>query len=174
MSSRAQRMRTRFGGVSHRKVHVILQRLVVLWFVALLITGATAAWGLASVREHVETTRTTITPLVDATHEMRGALLRAQTALRGYVISQDEKFAQDYVRATADLTDAREQLETIAAGRLSQIQRMNDAVDEWRVLTRGPDGSSPRSTIDLRQTAAAMDEALTELGGLSDTAVELR
>ncbi|WP_320414943.1 sensor histidine kinase [Kocuria sp. cx-116] len=174
MSSRVQRMRARLGSASHRRVRVILQRLVLLWFVALLITGATAAWGLASVREHVETTRTTITPLVDAAHEMQGALLQAQTASRGYVISQDENFAQDYVRATADLTDAQERLETVAAGRLSQIQRMNEAVDEWLVLTRRPDSSSPRSTTDLQQTAAAMDEALAELGSISNTAVELR
>lgn len=174
MSSRAQRMRARLGGAGHRRVRVILQRLIILWFVALLITGATAAWGLASVREHVETTRTTITPLVDATHEMQGALLQAQTASRGFVISQDEDFAQDYVRATADLTAAQERLETIAAGRLPEIQRMNDAVDEWLVLTRTPDSSSPRSTTNLQQTAAAMDEALAQLDGLSDTAVELR
>ena len=174
MSSRAQRMRARLGSAGHRRVRVILQRLVALWFLALLITGATAAWGLASVREHVETTRTTITPLVDATHEMQGTLLRAQTAARGYVISQDEDFAQEYVRATADLTDAQEQLETVAAGRLSQIQRMNEAVDEWLVLTRRPDGPSPRSTSDLQQTAAAMDEALAELGSLRADVVELR
>lgn len=167
-------MRAVVSRSGNRRVHVILQRMVILWIVALLITGITAAWGLAAVREHVETTRATITPLVDATYEMRGTLLRAQTAARGYVISQDETFAREYVRATDDLAGVRERLETLANGRLSQIQHMNESVDRWLSLTRQPDSSSPRSNYNLRQSAAAMDEALAELRSLSEDVSELR
>ncbi|NDO78366.1 histidine kinase [Kocuria indica] len=174
MSSRAARARAVVGRAGNRRVHAILQRLVILWLVALLITGATAAWGLATVREHVETTRSTITPLVDATHEMQETLLRAQTAVRGYAVSQDVVFAQEYVRATSDLGDVRQRLETVAAGRLLQIQRMNQVVDRWLHLTRRPDSTSPRSVLDLRRSGAAMNEALAVLRGLSDDVVQMR
>lgn len=174
MNSVASHVSAGAGRAGHRKVRVILQRLVALWFVALLITGVTAGWGLATVREHVETTRATITPLVDATHEMQGTLLRAQTAARGYVVTQDSVFAQDYVEAVADLSDARERLETPAAGRLPQIQHMNEVVDEWLDLTRQPNSTSPRPQLNLRQTSAAMNEALAELRSLSDDVADLR
>ena len=174
MSSRAARARAVVGRAGNRTVRVILQRLVILWFVVLLGTGVTAVWGFATVRQHVETTRTTITPLVDATHEMHETLLRAQTAARGYAVSQDVVFAQDYVRATSDLGEVRERFENLAAGRLPQIQHMNEAVDRWLSLTRRPDSSSPRPRLNLRQAAAAMNEALDELRNLTQDVEGLR
>ena len=95
-------------GVRHRGVRAILMQVLALLCLALLFTGATALWGLHTVQLNVAATRTTITPLMDATHQVEATLLRAQTAARGYSVSGDQAFAREYAKATADLTAAQD------------------------------------------------------------------
>ena len=161
-------------GVRHRGVRAILLQVLALLCLALLFTGATALWGLHTVQLNVAATRTTITPLMDATHQVEATLLRAQTAARGYSVSGDQAFAREYAEATADLTAARDVLGEVAAGRLPQLRSLNESVDTWLGLTREPGRDTPRRSLDLPTTTSAMDRALGTLEDVRADASRLR
>ena len=161
-------------GVRHRGVRTILLQVLALLCLALLFTGATALWGLHTVQLNVAATRATITPLMDATHQVEATLLRAQTAARGYSVSGDQAFAREYAEATADLTAARDVLGEVAAGRLPQLRSLNESVDTWLGLTREPGRDTPRRSLDLPTTTSAMDRALGTLEDVRADASRLR
>ena len=161
-------------GVRHRGVRAILLQVLALLCLALLFTGATALWGLHTVQLNVATTRTTITPLMDATHQVEATLLRAQTAARGYAVSGDRTFAREYAEATADLAAAQGVLGEVAAGRLPQLRSLNESVDTWLGLTREPGRDTPRRSLDLSLTTSAMDRALGTLEDVRADASRLR
>ncbi|MFI7583540.1 ATP-binding protein [Kocuria sp. M1N1S27] len=161
-------------GANRHRVRAILMKLLLLLCVALTVTGATALLGIQTIRDDVTTTRTTITPLVDTSHEVRSTLLRAQAAVRGYVLTEDPSFAQEYQRAAADLLNARTRLTSLADGRLDQLGPLNTAIDDWLGDTRPVAVTASPASLDLENSAESMNRGLDALGRLDRDVSDLR
>lgn len=154
--------------VRRRPVRAVLLRLLALLCTALLVSGATATVGILTIRHEVLLTRTTITPLVDAGHELRSSLLRAQGAARGTVLTADPSFAEEYRRSSAEVRQARDELTAVAGERLDagDVVRLDEEIESWLAATSAVSGTGRRDEPDLVAAARHMDTTLTVLGDL--------
>lgn len=174
MSPSTARRTDRAVGRSRRRVRAVLLRQLILLCLALTVTGATALLGIHAIRGDVTATRTTITPLVDTSYEVRSSLLRAQSAVRGYALTDDASFAQEYQRTAAELLNARTRMVFLADGRLERLPPLEAAVDDWLAETRPVAVSTAPSALDLEDSTTSMTRALETLDRVDEEVLDLR
>ena len=159
-----------------RGVHSVLVRLVTLLCAALLVTGATALAGILVIRHETALTRTTITPLVDTSHELRSDLLQARSAFRGYVLTGEPSFAAEYGRTSRELGPGERRLGELADGRLEEreLELLGAEVDEWLAVTGPVVAAASEAPTDLDTSRPHMDRALSALDSLDAQILALR
>lgn len=162
-----------------RRGNTVAGMLVRLAVLLSIVLGLNLLIGLGSVRAiqaEITDFRQNITPIVDASSQLRTALTVAQSDFRGYLLTQDQALLQDYADQEAEVGRITAELEARPdVVDPQELQQLEEQTQEWFDLTatllqRPDDVRAP----DIAMTSREYGEIITEYDRLRADVLEVR